>query len=335
MKKTILAMLLVGSSCAVFAQNDSLNRNTGNNGSTNQTGTNGTNMSRNATGTTDQSRNTMGTTGQTGTNNNLSNSGTYNAYGTFTATPPDYMSGYISRDYPMASDIRWQQNADWWHGYYMYNDMPTHLYYNTAGQNFTVALPVHQTLIPDAVVTKANQLWGPTLYDITMIKGSQGQDVYHIRTIENGTVSDQWVDENGNKVIDVFRVDDVNTNGNNGYNTNQTGTGMNQSGSNMNQGGNNNQSGTNMNQNGSNMNQSGSNMNQSGSNMNQSGNTMNESGTNMNQGSTDMNTTSGMDNNAQMNNTGSGKMKLKTETSDGKEIKTKIKDGKVVKQKKS
>jgi len=271
MKKTILAMLLVGSSCAVFAQNDSLNRNMGNNGNTN---TMGNNMTRNATSTTDQSWN----------NNNLNNSGTYNAYGTFTATPPDYVSGYVLRDYPMANDIRWQQNTDWWHGYYMYNDMPAHLYYNTAGQTFTVALPVHQTLIPDAVVTKANQVWGPTLYDITMIKGSQGQDVYHIRTIENGMVADQWVDENGNKVIDVFRVDaDLNTGGNTGSNMNQTGTDMNQTG-------------------------------------------------------TDVNSNSGMNNNSQMDNStmgGSGKMKIKTETSDGKEIKTKIKDGKVVKQKKS
>ena len=251
MKKTILAMFLVGSSCAVFAQNDSLNRNMGNN----------SNINRNATSTTDSAWN----------NNNLVNSGTYNAYGTFTATPPGYVASYVLRDYPMATDVRWQQNEDWWHGYYLYNDMPSHVYYNTAGETFTVALPVHQTLVPDAVVTKANQMWGPTVYDITKIKGTHGQDVYHIRTIENGMVSDQWVDEDGNKVIDIYRMDS-------------------------------------------------------------------ELDTDKHHNNADMNAAMSTDNSRSMDHPDAGsakKMKIKTETSDGKEIKTKIKNGKVVKEKKS
>ena len=42
MKKTILMLLLAGSSCAVFAQNDTTNRNTGTSGSTGTSGTVGT-----------------------------------------------------------------------------------------------------------------------------------------------------------------------------------------------------------------------------------------------------------------------------------------------------
>jgi len=176
MKKTILAMLMAGSSCAVFAQVDSMNR-----------------------GTTDQ--NLPGST--------LNSNNSYNAYGTFNASAPDYVSSYVLRDYPMATDLHWQQSADWWHGYYQNSGQPMHVYYNTAGQTFTAALPVKQSLIPDAVVSKANSTWGPSLYDITAIKGSSGQEVYLVRTIENGQLSSQWIGEDGSKVIDVYRVDNT------------------------------------------------------------------------------------------------------------------------------
>ena len=186
MKKTILAMLLAGSSCAVFAQNDSMNRN---NGTMNNNWNNGTMNNASMNG------------------NTLNSNTSYNAYGTFAATPPNYVSGYVLRDYPAATDMHWQQSADWWHGYYMNNGQPTHVYYNSAGQSFNVALPVKENLIPDAVVSKANQMWGPTVYDITTVKGSQGQDIYLVRTIENGQLSSQWMGSDGNKVIDVYRME--------------------------------------------------------------------------------------------------------------------------------
>lgn len=200
MKKTILAMLMAGSSCAVFAQVDSMYH-----------------------GTTDQ--NLPGST--------LSSNNSYNAYGTFNASAPDYVSSYVLRDYPMATDLHWQQSTDWWHGYYQNNGQPMHVYYNTAGQTFTAALPVKQSLIPDAVVSKANSTWGPSLYDITAIKGASGQEVYLVRTIENGQLSSQWIGEDGSKVIDVYRVDNTDPMMNNTTNgTMSTGTGT--MGTNMN-----------------------------------------------------------------------------------------------------
>jgi hypothetical protein len=82
-----------------------------------------------------------------------------------------------------------------------------HLYYNDAGQSYIVSLPVKQTLIPDAVVSKANETWGPAVYDIAQIRGLNGQPVYHVRIIENGQVASQYMAEDGSKVIDVFRVE--------------------------------------------------------------------------------------------------------------------------------
>jgi len=175
MKKTILAMLFLGSSCAVFAQ-DSLNSN----------------------------------------NNSLNTNTSYNAYSAFTATPPVEVQSYIIRDYPTVTNVKWQNSSpDWWHGYYITNGQPMHVYYNTyfntRGQFYTVALPVKQSFVPDAVVSKVIDLFGPTLYDITTVKGSSNQDIYAVRILENGQVSTQWMDENGNKVIDIYRVETVET----------------------------------------------------------------------------------------------------------------------------
>ena len=176
MKKTILAMLLAGSSCSVFAQVE------------------------------DSLKNTM-------TDNTLTTTSEYNAYSTFTATPPNYVHSYILRDYPTATNLHWRlDNTDWWHAYYIDNaNMPMHVYYNTGGNTYTVSLPVKQTWIPDAVVSRSVQLYGPVLYDINMVKGTNKQDIYAVRILENGVASTVWMDENGNKVLDVYRVETATT----------------------------------------------------------------------------------------------------------------------------
>jgi hypothetical protein len=45
------------------------------------------------------------------------------------------------------------------------------------------------------------------MYDIHAIKGSEGQDVYHVRIIENGTLASQYMGADGSKVIDVYRME--------------------------------------------------------------------------------------------------------------------------------
>jgi hypothetical protein len=173
MKKTFLAMLLAGSSVAVFAQTDSLK--------------------------TDMSN--------PNTTQSMTTNSSYNAYSTYTATLPTGMQTYVMRDYPAATGIRWQQSGDWWHGYYVNAGMPVHLFYNERGQTFTAALPVHQSYVPDAVVSKAIDLYGPVMYDINHIKGTSGQDVYLVRILENGQLSSQYMAEDGSKVIDIYRTE--------------------------------------------------------------------------------------------------------------------------------
>jgi hypothetical protein len=185
MKKIVLAALLVGSSYAVFAQTDT--------SVTNKT-------------------NTTNTTMDNGMNNTMMTTADYNAFSTYTATPPDYMHSYVLRDYPTAADLKWRQEGDWWHGYYLNNGMPSHVYYTTGGNTFTVALPVRQSWVPDDVVSKAVTLYGPMLYDINTVKGTNSQDIYTIRILENGQMSTVWMDANGNKALDVYRMETTSDN---------------------------------------------------------------------------------------------------------------------------
>lgn len=168
MKKTILALLLLGSSYAVLAQEDSIF------------------MENRSTLTTDES---------------------YNAFSSFTAVPPVYVESYVVRDEPMATDVRWRQVGDWWHAYYVTDGMPNHVYYNSAGETFTVALPVRQSLVPDAVVVKAVDIFGPTVYDINAVRGTQDEEIYLVRILENGELSSHWITADGANVIDVYRVE--------------------------------------------------------------------------------------------------------------------------------
>lgn len=168
MKKTLLAICMAGASCGAFAQ---------------ETGS-----------TTDMT-----------SSDTLSTYGTYSAYGVYA---PDYIQSYVVRDYPTSSNVMWRQRGDWWEAYYLdQTGMPQHVYYNTPGNTFMVALPVKQTFVDDQVTHDAINLFGPSVYDITMMKGSMGQDVYQVRLLDNGVLRTEYMNPDGTKTIDVYRVE--------------------------------------------------------------------------------------------------------------------------------
>jgi hypothetical protein len=215
MKKTILALALL-SAGAVFAQTD-----------TTRTNSTTTNNTTNSTENTNMNTNTNTNMDNNGT---LTNSSAYNAYANYTTTAPGYMNIYLQRDYPAASNVWWTQSGDWWHSYYMNGNQPMHVYYNQSGTSYTVSLPVRQNLVPESVIGKVNQMFGPTVYDVTTVRGSNGQDIYLVRTLENGQIASQWIGEDGSKVIDVYRVETTDMNSVNGMNNNMnsnTNTNMN------------------------------------------------------------------------------------------------------------
>jgi len=197
MKKIVFALILAGSSCVVFAQVDSLQIDVTSDSLKHEQTMNGI---------------IPGDTMDIMDNGMMTVTSDYNAYSSFISIPPVYMNGFVMRDYPTATDVRWRQEGEWWHGFYMNNGVPKHVYYNDAGQNFALALPVRQSWVPDEVVTKAVELYGPVIYDISTAQGSYDQEIYTVRIIENGQLSTIWIDENGDRVLDVHRMETTNDN---------------------------------------------------------------------------------------------------------------------------
>lgn len=167
MKKAILSLLLTGSCGLLFAQ----------------------------TGDTTNMNGTM----QSNTD--------YNAYSTYNVMVPSNINNYVMRDYPSAANVMWQQNGDWYHGVYATSGRYSHIYYNQAGTTYMVALPVTQTYVPDDVISRVGSMFGPAIYDIAALKGSEGQNIYHVRLIENGQITDRWIGDDGATVASPYRVE--------------------------------------------------------------------------------------------------------------------------------
>jgi hypothetical protein len=89
----------------------------------------------------------------------------------------------------------------------MENGEPMHVYYNDAGQTFRVAIPVKQSFIPEDVVNVVVNQYGPMVYDVNTIKGAHGQEIYHVRLLENGQLVHQYLNADGTPAIDVWRID--------------------------------------------------------------------------------------------------------------------------------
>jgi hypothetical protein len=313
MKKTILSLILIGGSCMVFAQNETRDTTT-----------------RPTTNTYDSSKTMNNTNINNGIQTPVSNSGdtansksamssnnAYNAYGTTSVNIPYRAQMNLQKDYPTANNITWNQSGDWYHGTYMNNGRYSHIYYDDRGNTYSVSMPVTETYVPDDIMNKVTTMFGPMVYDVTTLKGdSTHQNIYQIRTLENGQVKSQWIGDDGSSIMDPFRAEMSteanNPQGNNSNLNNHTDSTSSINNSSMN---------TTNSQNNLNVNNSSSDST-STMNSNRSMNS-NDSSASGNVNTSDS-TVSGMNNN---NST----IKIKTKTPDGKETKTKIKNGEVQK----
>lgn len=179
MKKTFIALLLTGSSLAMWAQDV---QNPDDNISTTTT--------------------TISTSG-------------YHAYGTAPNVPPTVQYSF-QKDYPYVTEAQWYQTpAGQWRVRYKNNtdDMDVY-YFGTSAQSYMVALPVLQSQTPEDIISKVKGMYSMNLYDVNRIKAANGQYVYHVRLLENGQVRDEWVSEDGTAVLatDVYRTAEVATN---------------------------------------------------------------------------------------------------------------------------
>ena len=212
MKKTFLAMLLVGGSMSLFAQtdttqgtttpqtptSDSMNNtatqntmNTTNNGATINTW-NG--VSVNSTSWAPEKDpswnwNNYGVWGGSATantqaNNNtamnadgtMSSTGNYSAYGG-TAVPylPNNVQMRFSQDFPMTANntFTWNQYGDWFHSHQLNNGRLTQYFYDTRGNGYSLVLPVLHTYVPENIVSSALSKYGANLYSIAMVKANK------------------------------------------------------------------------------------------------------------------------------------------------------------------
>jgi hypothetical protein len=235
MKKTLLALLLIGSGTALLAQDTTNGKNnttspTTNNATNNNSNWNNTDSTNNRMNKMNDSTNRMNNMNSTmPMNNNMnstaplnnsnsttmpmnnginsttpmnntnstnttnegatrSSSGSYKAYNNTPSSMdvPASVQSSFQREYPNVTNAQWHLSNDWWHANYNNNGRLTNVYYNMKGQSFTVALPVVETSIPDNVISKATEMYGGNIYDITRMKGMNGQDMYGVRVIENG-----------------------------------------------------------------------------------------------------------------------------------------------------
>jgi hypothetical protein len=220
MKKTILSMLLIGSSAMLFAQTDTTNRNNTNNTTTTNTNTTTTTSDQMKT---DMNTNTMNNNMESGMN---TTTGNYNAYGNTAVNVPARFQTSFTTQYPTASNVMWSQVGDFYRASYNTNGRFTHVYYGNNGTSWTVALPKLHSYVPEELVSRVGSMYGPTVYSIGQIRTANGEPAYQVTLVENGQSRMEWLREDGTSIqnVDVYRTEEATmtteTNMNSNMNTN-------------------------------------------------------------------------------------------------------------------
>lgn len=254
MKKTFLSMLLVGSSCAVFAQVEQTTTDTV------------------PTTTTPTTQPTMNNGSTPDDKTTLASSGQYAAYSAAVSVPSSIQTQFTTAN-PGASDVRWEQNNQWYRASYKVGAHRMRMMYDMRGNSWAIALPVTSGLIPDEVIERAYTLYGDNVYDITRLKTAPkamtsstttttttgtdvtannsttvnnvdnsaavnnnqnsgtgmststmnvGGEIYQVRIIENGVLRTERMNEDGTPYTEAYwRVDSVDANNMNNQNMNQ------------------------------------------------------------------------------------------------------------------
>jgi hypothetical protein len=169
MKTTILSLLFIGSSFALFAQTDTTRKDT--------------------TGSDSDSVNTIRSTGS------------YGAYGSV-AVPSTVQSTFMSQ-YPGAGNAMWDRDtaSNMWRARYNANSRNISVYMDERGNAYTLALPLVQSLVSEDVVSSAVNKFGNNVYDVLQLKTGDSQYVYQVRLIENGQVRAVHMNEDGSEAV--------------------------------------------------------------------------------------------------------------------------------------
>ena len=100
----------------------------------------------------------------------------------------------FQNNYPGAMAITWQKlGGEWWSGTSRNNGQTMSKCCDMNGQGTVVAIPVTETHIPADMVASISDKYGAELYDITCVKGMDGNDGYVVRLLQHGNLKTERV----------------------------------------------------------------------------------------------------------------------------------------------
>lgn len=165
MKKTFLAMCVLGCSSLLFAQDPV------------------TPTTRDTT----VSETTTPTTTPTTTQTDMSTQSSVSAYPAYSTTVnvPSNISYSFNTNYPGTSNVNWHQRGQWYRASYNREGRTMHTYYAPNGKSFNVALPVLRGDVPDEMINKAVSQYGDRLYAINSTRTGKGDVAYRVTLIDD------------------------------------------------------------------------------------------------------------------------------------------------------
>jgi hypothetical protein len=116
---------------------------------------------------------------------------------------------------PNAVMATWVPMNEWWRASYKdENNRIIHVYYNTQPYymekgrdvNYTVALPVVNSYVPESVITEAVNRYGGNLYSITSLKATGNVPAYQVFILENGMARTELMNAENTAFVDVNKI---------------------------------------------------------------------------------------------------------------------------------
>ncbi|MBA2330944.1 MAG: hypothetical protein H0V91_15150 [Flavisolibacter sp.] len=171
MKKTFLAMCVLGCSSLLFAQDP----------------VTPTPQDTTRTETTTPITTPVTTETDMSTQTDMSSQSSVSAYPAYSTTVnvPSNINHSFNTNYPGTGNVNWHQRGQWYRASYNREGRTMHTYYAPNGKNFNVALPVLRGDIPDEMINKAVSQYGDRLYAINSARTGKGDVAYRVTLIDD------------------------------------------------------------------------------------------------------------------------------------------------------
>jgi hypothetical protein len=122
-----------------------------------------------------------------------------------TSVPP-YIVTNFDQAYPGVTVLSWDPVRTYWRASYKMDNRVIYVFYDERGVNYRASLPVLQNNVSEEVVSTALRVYGPVVYGITKLKGTNDTEIYQVRLLDNGTIKIVWMNTDGTTAADIFKV---------------------------------------------------------------------------------------------------------------------------------